>query len=84
MGRQIVIGQEYNIRTVKSARHKGLYQARVLREKPSGNYDVEVTAYTFPGTVVYVGRVMAMPPERILLPVASTNKGFVSLLSKED
>lgn len=84
MGREIIIGQEYHIHTVKSARHKGLYQARILRKRAAGTYDIEVTVYTYSGTAVYVGRQMIIPPERILLPVIRTNKGFVSLLSKED
>lgn len=79
----IVIGVEYHIRSVADrVREHDLFQGIVL-EKKSGSIRIQVTKYTI-SQQIYIGQTMSFPPNRFQRPVASTNKGFISLLSKED
>ena len=81
--KEIVIGVEYHISTIVDfATKDDLFQGVVL-EKVDNAFRIRVTQYTI-SEQIYVGQTMKFPSSRFLRPVATTNQGFVSLLSKED
>lgn len=84
---KVVIGQHYNILSINHA-GDGVFQGKVLEITENGSYRIRVTAYTYENTngrkSNIIGKTIPVSKKRILSPVAQTNKGFSSLLSKED
>ena len=83
---EIIIGKEYNIQSINYAADEGLFCGVVIEsigntKRPS--YRIRTTQYSFHTKTSMIGKTVLVTADRILSPVASTNKGFVSLLSKE-
>lgn len=79
-----IIGKEYNFATISHIQDEGLFQGIILGVHKPGYYKILVTRYTYRKNSSLPNSTMNIEADRLLAPVSTTNRGFVSLLSKED